>query len=160
MAVVTNDDDNPLAASPPDADGWRLADSVHRASYARHVPDRIHIRDLLVHAIIGINPDERVTKQDILVNADLFFDTKAAGASDDMHDSINYSTITKAMKAHIETAAPGLVERLVADLARICFETDPRIEEVEITAEKPGAVTHTRSVGVTIRRSRSEVMGS
>ncbi|NNC93690.1 MAG: dihydroneopterin aldolase [Acidimicrobiia bacterium] len=122
--------------------------------------DQIHIRDLLVHAIIGINPDERVTKQDVLVNATLFFDTRAAGASDDMAESINYSTITKAMKAHIETSEPGLVEKLVADLARICFETDDRIEEVEITAEKPGAVTFTRSVGVTIHRTRAEVMGS
>jgi FolB domain-containing protein len=122
--------------------------------------DQIHIRDLLVHAIIGINPDERVTKQDVLVNATLFFDTRAAGASDDMAESINYSTITKAMKAHIETSEPGLVERLVADLARICFETDDRIDEVEITAEKPGAVTFTRSVGVTIHRTRAEVMGA
>jgi FolB domain-containing protein len=123
------------------------------------VLDQIHIKDLLVHAIIGINPDERVTKQDVLVNATLFFDTRAAGASDDMAASINYSTITKAMKAHIETSEPGLVERLVADLARICFETDARISEVEITAEKPGAVTFTRSVGVTIHRTRAEVMG-
>ncbi len=122
--------------------------------------DRIHIRDLLVHAIIGINPDERVIPQDVLVNATLFFDTRGAGASDQMADSINYSTITRAMKAHIETAEPGLIERLVADLARICFETDGRIEEVEITAEKPGAVTSTRSVGVTIQRTRLEVIGS
>jgi FolB domain-containing protein len=121
--------------------------------------DQIHIRDLLVHAIIGINPVERVTKQDVLVNATLYFDTRQAGASDDMVDSINYSTITKAMKAHIEQSEPGLIEHLVADLARICFETDGRIEEVEITAEKPGAVTFTRSVGVTIRRTRAEVMG-
>ncbi len=120
--------------------------------------DQIHIRDLLVHAIIGINPVERVTPQDIVVNATLYLDTRRAGQSDDMSDSVNYSTITKAMHAHIETAAPGLVEKLVADLAQICFRTDPRIEEVEITAEKPGAVTFTRSVGVTIHRTRAEVM--
>lgn len=129
------------------------------AGYARLVVDRIHIRDLLVHAIIGINPDERVIPQDVLVNATLFVDTRTAGASDQMADSVNYSTVTKAMKAHIETSEPGLVEKLVADLARVCFETDPRVEEVEITAEKPGAVTFTRSVGVTIRRTRAEVMG-
>ena len=122
--------------------------------------DQIHIRDLLVHAIIGVNPVERETPQDVLVNATLYFDTRAAGVSDDMASSINYSTITKALYAHIESAAPGLVEKLVADLARICFETDERIEEVDITAEKPGAVTFTRSVGVTIHRTRAEVMGT
>ena len=101
-----------------------------------------------------------MTKQDVLVNATLYFDTRAAGASDDMAESVNYSTITKAMKAHIETSKPGLVEKLVADLARVCFEADGRIEEVRITAEKPGAVTFTRSVGVTIHRTRLEVMGA
>jgi FolB domain-containing protein len=128
------------------------------AGYSRIVLDRIHIRDLLVNAIIGINPDERVNPQDILVNATLYVDTREAGVSDQMADSVNYSTVTKAMYVHIESARPGLVEKLVADLARVCFETDDRIEEVEITAEKPGAVTFTRSVGVTIHRTRDEVM--
>ncbi|MGI9648579.1 MAG: dihydroneopterin aldolase [Acidimicrobiia bacterium] len=120
--------------------------------------DRIHIRDLLVHAIIGINPNERVIPQDVLVNATLFVDTRPAGESDQMADSVNYSTVTKAMKAHIEASEPGLVEKLVADLAGVCFETDDRVLEVEITVEKPGAVSFTRSVGVTVHRTRSEVM--
>ena len=121
--------------------------------------DQIHIRDLLVHAIIGINPDERLNPQDVLVNARLFTDTSKAGVTDDMGDSVNYSTLTKAMHAHIETDEPGLVERLAADLARVCFETDDRIEELELTVEKPGAVTYTRSVGVTIHRTRAQVIG-
>ena len=121
--------------------------------------DKIHIRDLTVHAIIGINPSERTQPQDIVVNATLFVDTRRAGVSDTIDDSVNYSTITKAMYAHIESSAPGLVEHLVADLARICFQTDDLVQEVEITAEKPGAVTFTRSVGVTIHRTRAEVMG-
>ena len=122
--------------------------------------DKIHIRDLTVHAIIGINPLERTNPQDVVVNATLFVDTRQAGVSDKMDDSVNYSTITKAMYAHIDSSAPGLVERLVADLARICFQADDRIQEVEITAGKPGAVTFARSVGVTIRRTRAEVIGS
>lgn len=122
--------------------------------------DQIHIRNLTVNAIIGINPSERVQPQDVLVNATLFVDTRQAGISDAIEDSVNYSTITKAMHAHIESSAPGLLERLVADLARICLQTDDLVQEVEITAEKPGAVTHTESVGVTIHRTRSEVMDS
>ncbi|MEZ4560482.1 MAG: hypothetical protein R2854_29285 [Caldilineaceae bacterium] len=49
-----------------------------------------------------------------------------------------------------------LVERLVADLARICCETDLRIAVVEVTVEKPGAVRFSESVGVIIRRTRAE----
>jgi dihydroneopterin aldolase/D-erythro-7,8-dihydroneopterin triphosphate epimerase len=70
---------------------------------------------------------------------------------------VNYRSAAKAMIAHIENSAPGLVERLAADLARICLAADPRVELVEITVEKPGAVRFSESVGLTIRRRRADV---
>ena len=36
--------------------------------------DKIIIKDLLLRGIIGINPDERVKKQDILLNIVLYHD--------------------------------------------------------------------------------------
>lgn len=116
--------------------------------------DRIHIKDLSVRGILGINPDERVHPQGILVNATLGVDTRAAAASDDITDAVNYRTITKTMIAHIEGGEPMLVERLAAELAQICLESDGRVQDVEVTVEKPGALRHARSVGITIRRSR------
>jgi len=116
--------------------------------------DRVLIKDLTVPGILGINPHERVNRQDIRVNAILWTDTTAAAGSDDIADAVNYRTITKAMIAHIESGEPMLVERLVAELTQICFDMDRRVQEVEMTVEKPGALRHARSVGVTIRRSR------
>ena len=116
--------------------------------------DRIHISDLSVQGILGIKPDERVNKQEILVNATLWVDTGPASRSDEIADAINYRTITKAMIAHIEAGKPMLVERLVAELADICLETDPRVQAAEVTVEKPGALRYARSVGITIHRSR------
>ena len=121
--------------------------------------DRIHIKDLVVPGIVGINPDERVTRQDILVNATLWADTRPAAASDDIEDAVNYRTVTKAMIAHIESGEPMLVERLVAELAAICLDSDERIQRVEVTVEKPGALRHARSVGITIRRTKEDADG-
>ena len=118
--------------------------------------DRIHIRDLAVTGIIGINPDERSNPQQILVNATLWADTKAAGDSDRIEDAVNYKTIIKAMIRHIHEGAPQLVERLVHELVEVCFATEPRVQAVEMTVEKPGALRHARSVGITIRRARVE----
>lgn len=118
--------------------------------------DRIHIRDLSIMGIIGINPAERSDPQRILVNATLWADTNPAAASDRIEDAVNYKTITKAMIRHIHDGAPLLVERLVAELVEVCFATEPRITEVELTVEKPGALRHARSVGITIRRARVE----
>lgn len=121
--------------------------------------DQIHIIDLEVEGILGINPDERVNPQTIRVNATLWADTRPAAASDDIDDAVNYRTITKAIISHIEEGEPFLVERLVSEVAEICFLTDPRVAEAEVTVEKPGALRHARSVGITIRRTREEVVG-
>ncbi|MBT8212542.1 MAG: dihydroneopterin aldolase [Acidimicrobiia bacterium] len=121
--------------------------------------DRIHIFDLEVDGILGIKPEERVNKQVIRVNVTLWVDTARAAKSDDIDDAVNYRTITKAIVAHIEEGEPYLVERLVAEIAEICFETDSRITEAEVRVEKPGALRHARSVGITIHRTREEVTG-
>ncbi len=115
--------------------------------------DRIHITDLVVRGIVGINPDERINKQDIRVNATLWVDTRLAAASDDIEDAVNYRTITKAIIAHIQDGQPMLVERLVQEIADICL-SDDRVEQAEVTVEKPGALRHARSVGITVVRSR------
>ncbi len=114
--------------------------------------DQIHIKDLLVSGIIGINPDERINKQDILVNATLWVDTRVAAASDDIVDSVNYRTITKAIIAHVEAGEPMLVERLVQEIADICL-SDSRVEKAGVTVEKPGALRHARTVGIRIVRT-------
>lgn len=116
--------------------------------------DKILIKDLSIPGIIGINPDERVNEQEILVNAILWADTRPAAASDEIDDAVNYRTVTKALVAHIEGGKPMLVERLVQELVDICFAMEPRIMQVEMTVEKPGALRHARSVGITIRRHR------
>lgn len=119
--------------------------------------DRIFIKDLLVRGIVGIKPDERANRQDILVNATFWADTRPAALSDQIEDTVNYRSAAKAMIAHIESEGPQLVEKLAADLVRICFESDPRIQAVELSVEKPGAVRFSRSVGLTIYRTRDEV---
>ncbi|MFQ5516946.1 MAG: dihydroneopterin aldolase [Acidimicrobiia bacterium] len=118
--------------------------------------DRIMIRDLLIDGIVGVNPSERTTRQPVLVNVTMWADTKPASLSDAIDDTVNYRTISKAFISHIEQGSPQLVERLAAELVSVCFASDRRITEVELTVEKPGALRHARSVGVTIRRRREE----
>jgi dihydroneopterin aldolase/D-erythro-7,8-dihydroneopterin triphosphate epimerase len=116
--------------------------------------DRIHILDLSIMGIVGIKPNERVTPQEVLVNLTMWVDSRPAAASDDIADAANYRTVSKAIIAHIETGEPMLVERLAQELADVVFEVEPRCREVEVRVEKPGALRHARSVGITIHRSR------
>lgn len=118
--------------------------------------DRIHIRDLSTVGIVGIKPDERVTPQEILINVTMWADTSGAAASDSIDDTVNYRTVAKAMIGHVRAGRPMLVERLAEELAQVALTTDKRVQEVELTVEKPSALRYARAVGVTIRRSRIE----
>jgi FolB domain-containing protein len=117
--------------------------------------DKIIIKDLLLRGIIGINDDERVNKQDILINLVIYADTRKAGASDDISDAVNYRTITKRIIGHVEKSSDFLVEKLVEDIARIVI-MDYDAKKVVVSVEKPGALRFARSVGVEITRDRSD----
>ncbi len=118
--------------------------------------DHIFIRDLLVRGIVGINEDERSNQQDIVINVTMSVDTARAAASDDIADAVNYRTVAKAIIAHVEKGSPMLVERLAEEIANLCLAADPRIADVEVDVEKPGALRFAESVGVSIHRVRKE----
>ncbi len=118
--------------------------------------DQVFIKDLLVRGILGINPEERTNRQNIVVNVIMWADTRPAALSDAIADAVNYRTVAKAIIEHVENGEPMLVERLVEEIAALCFETDARVEAVEVSVEKPGALRFARSVGVSIFRSRDE----
>jgi len=118
--------------------------------------DRIHIKDLLLRGIVGINDEERRNRQDILINITLDADTRPAGRSDAIEDAVNYRTITKRVIRMVEASRFYLVERLAAEVAAICM-ADPRVEVARVLLEKPGALRFARSVGVEIVRSRADV---
>ena len=119
--------------------------------------DKIIIRDLLLRGIIGINPDERVNKQDILINMVIFADIRKAAVSDDIADAVNYKSITKRVIQHVEESSDFLVEKLVTDIARIVI-TEFGVERVQVRLEKPGALRFAESVGIEIERTRADFM--
>jgi FolB domain-containing protein len=118
--------------------------------------DQIIIKDLLVRGILGINPDERVKKQDILINMTLFADIRAAAGSDAIDDAVNYKSITKRVIEHVEASSDFLVEKLVTDIARIILTEFDGVEKVRVRVEKPGALRFAKSVGIEIERSKDE----
>ncbi len=117
--------------------------------------DKIIIRDLLLRGIIGINPDERVKLQDILINMVIWADIRQAANSDAIDDAVDYKSITKRVIQHVEASSDFLVERLVTDLARIVI-TEFGVERVMVRVEKPGALRFAESVGIEIERTRAD----
>lgn len=117
--------------------------------------DKIIVKDLLLRGILGLNPDERVKKQDILINLVMFHDITAAGEADDVTLSINYKTITKWVISRVEDGDDLTVEKLVLDLARGIIQ-DFGAERLRVRVEKPTALRFADSVGIEIERSRTD----
>lgn len=113
--------------------------------------DCIEIKDLLLRTIVGINPDERVKKQDVLLNLTLWTDVRAAGSSDDIVDAVNYRTVTKAIIDLVEAADFRTLEKLATVVARQVL-TGFGVARVTVSIDKPGALRFARSVGITITR--------
>lgn len=115
--------------------------------------DLIHIDDLHVRTIIGINPDERVNRQDVFISLTLETDTRPAAASDNIEDAVNYRTLTKDVFELVEQSEFLLVERMAEEIAVLCLQ-DERVTAVRVRVDKPGALRFARSVAVEIERER------
>lgn len=118
--------------------------------------DKIFVKDLLVRGIIGINPEERIKLQDILINMILYADTRDAARTDDIDKAVNYKSITKRIIEHVETSSDYLVEKLVNDIAEIVLTEFDGVERVQVRVEKPGALRFARSVGIEIERTAAD----
>lgn len=117
--------------------------------------DKILIKNLLVRGIVGINPEERVNKQDILITITMFASIRQAGQSDDINDAVNYKNVAKRVIQHVENSADFLVEKLITDIARLIL-TEFFVQKVVVKLEKPGALRFAQSVGVEIERTRKD----
>ncbi len=115
--------------------------------------DKIHIRDLALSCIIGVNHDERTVKQDVVINVILFTDTRKAGQTDVLEDSVDYCTVKKAILSLVENSDFLLIERLADEIAKVCLD-DSKVQKVNVTVDKPGALRYTRSAAVEIVRTR------
>lgn len=116
--------------------------------------DRIYIRDLQVRCIIGINDDERIEKQDVVINILMEADLRESGRSDQIGDTIDYSIVKKRVVELVESSQDYLIEHLSERIAGLCLE-DGRVRRVTVCVDKPGALRFARSVAIEITRERS-----
>jgi FolB domain-containing protein len=117
--------------------------------------DRILIQDLKLSCIIGINEDERLNQQDIIINIILYADLSTPCTSDDINDTVNYKELKDSLVSMIKNSSYYLIERLVDHIARMCLEK-PLVEKVTVRVDKPFALTYARTVSVEITRTRDD----
>jgi len=116
--------------------------------------DKIFIRELALRCIIGIYPEERREKQDIVINVEMHCDLRKAGRSDDLNDTVDYKAIKKAILKLVEESGFQLIESLAENIADIAL-ADEKVQHVTVTIDKPGALRFAKSSAVEITRNKS-----
>jgi dihydroneopterin aldolase len=115
--------------------------------------DRIFLRGLTTQCIIGFIDWERLTPQSIVIDLELPCDCARAAVNDSVADTLDYKRVAKRVLAWIEASKFHLVESLAHGLAMMLLAEFP-LDWVRVSINKPGAIRHSRDVGVSIERRR------
>lgn len=119
--------------------------------------DQVRLIGLTVHGQHGVFEHERRDGQDFVIDVVLHLDTRPAGASDDLGETVHYGELAVAVADVVRGEPVNLLETLAARVAAVCL-ADERVAAADITVHKPQAPVTERfdDVAVAIRRYREE----
>ncbi len=115
--------------------------------------DEIFLHDLRVETIVGIWDWERKIRQTVSIDLRMGADIRAAAATDNIDDTLNYKLVAKRVQQFVGDAEFQLVESLAENIAQIIL-SEFELPWVEVSVCKPGAIRGAKDVGVKIHRSK------
>jgi 7,8-dihydroneopterin aldolase/epimerase/oxygenase len=115
--------------------------------------DRITITGLRAMGRHGADTDERRRPQPFEMNLSIDLDLRAAAASDELSDTVNYAELTRRVRTVVEATSFALLEALAAAVLDAVFE-DRRIVAAEVTIAKP-QILEGATPSVTLSRRRA-----
>lgn len=116
--------------------------------------DYISIKNLEVFSRHGVFEDSGRLGHKFAIDAKLFVDTRAAGTTDDISDSVDYAKVCHFINAFIKGHDFKLIETIAERLVSDILIEYPAISSVELTVKKPWAPVGLpiEEVNVTIER--------
>lgn len=114
--------------------------------------DRVRLHGLRFSGRHGVFAEERERDQPFVVNVDLFVDLRAAGASDDLAQTVDYGAVAQTVRAIIEGPSVQLIETLAERIAAELLRTTTA-EAVWVRVAKPEA-----PIGVTFDTVAVEIL--
>lgn len=120
--------------------------------------DKIQVKGLKVFAHHGVYPEESAQGQDFLVNVSLYTDTRPAGKSDDLEQSVDYGELCLFIDRYMKKHTYKLLESVTENLAREILLRYREATSIEISVSKPHAPIPLpfEDVSVSIKRSWHE----
>ncbi len=113
--------------------------------------DIVYIKGLKAETVIGIYDWEREIRQQVTLDLEMGTDIRAAAATEDVANTLNYKSIADRLLAFIEASEFQLVETMAEEIATLVLKEFP-VAGLKLRLGKPGAVPAAEDVGVVIRR--------
>ncbi len=101
--------------------------------------DKINIKDLVVFANHGVFEAEAILGQKFLISATLYTDTRGAGRTDELINTIHYGEVSQEITKYFKENRFQLIEAAAEHLAEHLLLTFPLIQEIELEIKKPWA---------------------
>lgn len=108
----------------------------------------IHVDNLKLRTVIGVNDWERQTRQDVVIRIEMELDGSKAGESDDLADTVDYKALTDRIAETVEQSSYQLLEALAAKVLEQVLEA-PKVERARVRVDKPHALSRAETVAVT-----------
>ncbi|MCP4394267.1 MAG: dihydroneopterin aldolase [Alphaproteobacteria bacterium] len=112
----------------------------------------IIITDLVLDASIGVNPEEKLAKQKLIINLDIAVAENEAPVNDRIENVVCYDTIISAIKKIFENSGHvELLETASEKIASICLENKNALT-AKVRVEKPDIYSDVSRVGIEVFR--------
>ncbi len=96
--------------------------------------DTIHITDIRCYGYTGFFPEEKKLGQWFSINLTIDLDLATSGKSDDLQDTLDYSSVIDTVKTLVKREKPDLIERLAEAIAGAVLSFPlPRTVRVQLT---------------------------
>lgn len=99
--------------------------------------DEVFLEGLRFYAFHGVNPEERTRGQRFTVDVRMAADLRAAGATDDLALTVNYSAVAKRVREIVEGEPRDLIESVAEEIAAAVLDGFPPVGSVRVTVRKP-----------------------
>lgn len=118
--------------------------------------DKIIISDLKIFAYHGVNDEEKQNGQNFVLDITLYVDLARPCVTDDVKDTVSYSSVLKTVKKAFCSEKFDLIERASKAVADAILMEYERVHTVDVTVKKPEAPINASFgfVAVNIVRSR------
>lgn len=98
--------------------------------------DVIRIEKIIARGKHGVTEIEREQCLPLELSVELCIDLTKPGQTDDIDDTVNYSTLHRTIVEIVETKSRHLLERLAEDVMAVIFQ-DKRVRQATVCIRKP-----------------------